>query len=532
MSRPDPPRRTSTGSDTEDVTSKSKSHRKTFVVGGAAKNHHRIPSYGKKLNQLGKMTALTTADAKPPSDAADMTSSPRRASIHRSASQKSLTDVKGPKRTGSSQNLQKLKRSGSHHGSTARMPSLKPMTKVDNSRQGKANSTVSNTGDVSVPNGSHGDSATVVNKRATFVIEDDEDEFDDVASSFANEALSHDQRPMEHRKENKPLPTQDTQAADELQEQSNGSPINGLRSITQDNVDSEIVASHSGAKQQTGQQAHLAARHSGLSVRATSGSAGLLYHSVNVPADPQLTTDTAVSKDIQTKDVMNDTSSVKITNGHSIPNNSQPLTSRFLESPRKDALRSTSTLLVTGTPKEGEFHGPSSLQHLPRSNMATLRQSPQSSTANLGAAASRTQQKLMLQRASSIRDFGAGAEDRSNNKGGISPHPRAQKEIDRISREYKNVQRFRDPMRELSTRLYARGIATPNAQPLRRTMTQMALVDSAAGSEVRTPRASQSTANLRLNQTSFRDRQIGPGNCKKILADLWRQNEAWMAEAE
>lgn len=506
MERPPGPRRKSTASDAEDLHAKSKTSRKSFVVGGT-KNHHRVPSYGKKLNQLGKLTALTSADHKGADEHGAASNpahnSPRRASIHRSHSQKSLTEHKvSSKRNGSTQNLQKLRRSSSHHASTARLSALKPMTKVADHGASQANDSKSD--DTREP--------TTGNKRATFVLEDEEDEdADDVASSFANKAFTDHKLEIEQitrDMENHEIVSSPTQM--------------GLSNNKDENLHEEPLREHVGRVVSVDQTSevehpnHQAHRNN----RSASNPMDLLLGQAKKPVDPQLSTESAVSKDIQSKK--------RPQSGQMTPVNSQPLTSRFLESPRKDSLPPLRHMSSIYVQKDGEVAPSTNGASVPKHSLQQMYHSPHGSTTNLGLGASRTQQKLLLQRASSIRDLDSEIDDRDGAKNNAFIHPRAQKEFDRISREYKNSKRFRDPLKELSVRLYAKGLCTPAVvqpvQPLRRTMTHMGL--NGYANDLRAPKISRSSSNLRQGDTAQSAGASGLSNdVSRILKLMWLKDD-------
>lgn len=532
MEPPDRSRRKSTTSDSEDVTLKSKAHRKTFVVGGAAKNHHRIPSYGKKLNQLGKLTALTTTNAG--NGTTEPVQSPRRASIHRSASQKSLSEIKGSRRNGSTQNLQKLRRSSSHQGSSTRLAALKPMTKVDDQvvaedHRQEISASVGHSGKEEA-NKEKVEKQT--SKRPTFVIEDDDDdddndEFDDVASSFANKAfLQEQQEHLESRKENG---TGTIRSSDLVKQVDTAHLSSTDQKTLRKSDENTAISAHDPPREnvEPSDSAPHTLRPSAMQVRPSSSNSGWRYQPVSTPVDPKLTTDSAMSKDIQAKESGTRTNEVSMLGGRSSPVNSQPLTSRFLESPRKDSLRVSMMMSTSNTPKDGEFVIPSSFNNPAKAKLPLSHHSPHASTTNLGAGASRTQQKLLLQRASSIRDLGIESDNSEEVKMKTMSHPKAQKEIERISREYKNVRRFRDPIKEMAHRLYTRGLAMPHAQPLRRTMTQLTLNGNRLP-ESRVPRVSQSSANLRQQQQEQQvhmSNHLSSDNFRKALEELWNRED-------
>ena len=347
MDRPDGPRRRSNTSDPDEH--KKPQQRKTFVVG--AKN--RVPSYGKKLNQLGKLTTLTTNDH----------DDEEKRILPRSNSQRSLN---GTRRVTSSQDVRKLRRASNNHGSST---ALKPLSQAVKTKPAK---------------------------RPTFVIDDDEEDVEgeehvDVASSFAETAVLTE-------------PTK------------------------KENVD-------------LGELKYSVKPQSNDKVVRTKTSSGLLYQPVASPAVPRVSTEHAVAKDIQSNDKKSTDT----------PAQSQPMTSMFLESPRREPVISTTKEEIVAPIRTHSPHG---------------------STANLGGGSSRTQQKLLLQRASSIFNL-----DGSSNETVPAIKTR---DFDRIAKEYQNVKRYRDPQKELAYRLFALGIALPSRPAIRRTMTQQGSLSKAA----------------------------------------------------
>ncbi|CCG83132.1 protein of unknown function [Taphrina deformans PYCC 5710] len=508
MERPEAPRRKSSTSEVEELQGKQKAHRKTFVV-GAAKSHHRIPSYGKKLNQLGKLTALTSTEPKGPPETTTHESS-RRGSFHRSSSQRSLGD--SARRSSSAQNLQKLRRSNSQHGSTAKLTSLRPMTKMDASSKTNPDCTANKQAKQEDVTEDIRKDATN-GKRATFIIEDDEDEdeededeADDVASSFAKEAFLHEKN------------VHNTRGAAAKMSGTAFSPRN-------DDDDGVLVGkqqsttTHSTQDKRTDVRSETDDSQSKESKTASRGSSGLLYNKTKKLVDPLVSTDSAISRDIQIKERPPATRSLTGRSGQNTPINSQPLTSRFLESPRKDSMPTLGmTPSLLGRKENAAVPLIQSVAQKP--TLPKTHHSPHGSTTNLGLGSSRTQQKLLLQRASSIRDMTGEINNKAGDVDHLS-HPRCQKELERISREYKNAKRFRDPLKDLSLRLYAKGLAISNASPLRRTMTQTALNHQLG--EMKTPRTSQSTADLKHRTTA--DAQPEPNNISKILQDLWLKDD-------
>lgn len=459
MDRPSGPRRKSSVGDVEEI--KTKNTRKSFVVGGASKNHHRVPSYGKKLNQLGKLTALTTTDGKNTSDDAEPV---RRSSIQRSASQKSLTDVKMPtRRSASSQDVRKMRRSSSNtNHTTISKLSAKP-TKAEASKNDKP----------------------ALAKRPTFTIQDEDDDEEedeetveetddhDVASSFVKDAMIHEADLRITKKENE--------------------PVNGAQ-ITTPRVKAYSPAGRSLNAVQPMRELH---QRSASIPKAPSkqespaqrkSSIGLLYHSIASPIIPQLSTEPVTAKDIQSSDRPRRRRSID----ESIPAQSQPMTSRFLESPRRD--------LAPVTTKDDQ------LSSVHRNASLLMQHSPHGSTTNLGGGASRTQQKLLLQRASSIYDV--EGESTKQDVKALVPSQRAVREVERISREYNNVKRFRNPQNDMAQRLYLKGVLAPAS--MRRSLTQAAL--------------NKEESRLKSNQSSqalMREVPADTEAIRKILSELW-----------
>lgn len=515
MDRPSAPRRKSSASENEEAGTKSrdpKTHRKSFVVGNKS-HHNRVPSYGKKLNQLGKLTALTTSDNKVTSDNTT-TGSPRRASIHRSVSQKSLTEARSSRRNGSTHDMRKLQRSSSHHGSTTRLTGLKAMTKVEVHVEPDSHETTEDETQKDLAN------TRPVVKRPTFVIDDDEEEVDDEDEVNADSAAVIQKLSLQEPAENDPHNPEDLVHVVQL----NGS--HAVSGPVQDQDQSsclypEQAVGNTPEHNDTGAASRQSTSGADPVIRRSSGS-GLLYHTHASPAGPQLSTEAVVSRDIQVKDRPLTGRSSTLLNVSITPANSHPLTSRFLESPRRVSAAQTQMASV-GAPKDAD----------PMTQPAAYKpsfyhQSPHGSTTNLGGGASRTQQKLLLQRASSIH-FDAITDPKDESKqNGI--RPRGTKEVDRIAREYKNVKRYRNPLRELTLRLYAKGLGMPNAQPLRRTMTQVALTNDTG--DLRSSKANKSSANLGQQQQQLQPGPVQPEPAIKslsqidaILADLWEMKD-------
>lgn len=523
MDRPEAPRRKSSASENDDLATKVKDarpHRKSFVVGG--KNHHnRVPSYGKKLNQLGKLTALTTSESKHSQECL-ATEPQRRASIHRSQSQKSLIDARSSRRNGSAHDVRKMQRSISHHGSSTRLTGLtglKAMTKVEvHIEDDPVESANAKPEEVDCTPKS-------VVKRPTFVIDDEEETFDD--------ELQASSPPMCR------LPPEETGRTNDH----SGDIIFGTDQHKELRLRRELTQSslHKPSPKTTSvpQRAHDAvplhsiSRHPDLSKtqaallgRRPSGS-GLLYHPHSTPAGPQLSTEAVVSRDIQGKERPLNCRSSTMHDLTITPVNSQPLTSRFLESPRR-----------IGTSTQNTTHSATNIANATKETESTLpykrsfyHQSPHGSTTSLGGGVSRTQQKLLLQRASSIHlDTTTDVKDDSKQSG---TRIKVNKEIDRIAREYKNVQRFRNPLRELTFRLYAKGLTAPQTQqPLRRTMTQLSLVSET--DDTKAPKVSRSSSNLgqqQQQQGTHADLSArSHSRIYSLLTELWAKDDYESAE--
>lgn len=537
--------------------SKPKAQRKAFVVGGTTKNH-RVPSYGKKLNQLGKLTALTTSENKINGPDNEVSENQRRTSVHRSTSQKSLHDSKNIKKSSSSQEIARLRRSSSHHASNNKLANLRSAHRSDNNDDSRSD-------EVKAKNPGEIKAQRAASKRPTFVIEDDQDDeefedqdcdgnnsrekggdsaipwieakdnvakvstdttpgahedVEDVASSFAHDAFRHEVE-QQHR-------SLQMQSSRKENEDSVVSPTDLLsprpKSLQQAQL--RVGLKPQPVYEQTKEDRTADAETQSIKGTVTTTdnqsvrrrpSSGLLFNSSGSLAGPQVTKASAVSKDIQIKDHVSKVNAENSISSTSFPTNSQPMTSKFLESPRRPP--STATNGVSRVPEIVKDNGSAS-NAIP-SVTAIHTVSPRASTSNLGGGSSRTQQKLLLQRASSMYGLDKPADSGEEGlKSALLNPARALKELERISKEYANVKRFRSPQSELATRLYSKGIAVPPKTVIRRTMTQTSLAHGSSDGN-KLPGKSSSSASL-----GHKPGGMSLESIQSILEQMWHENDA------
>ncbi|BFZ56508.1 hypothetical protein PYCC9005_003555 [Savitreella phatthalungensis] len=333
--------------------------RRQFHVGAQSKAHPRVPSYGKKLNQLGKLTALTNFDGR--GSAEPVAGSPKQKSaIVRTSSARSLSDLRQLKRNTSTQDVRKTRRPSANqiHANTRSKVQQAARSRPPNTvgQDEWQDDTAEKRGDRLISNVS----APPDRQKPTFIIDEGDKSDDDAQSpsSKADKGLLVDDQAANLEHESTPAVPHDA--------------ISALR----------------------------------------------------------------VSRDLTAPE----------SNDLDISSASQPLISRFLETPTRRAVRS-------GGGRSHEDPGLAATDQF----TSTFYASPHSSSAHLGSGTSRTQQKLLLQRASSIYDLNEPDAFNGHKQVPQGTLQRANKEFERIDREFRNVCRHRQPLQELSTRLHRRG---------------------------------------------------------------------------
>lgn len=500
------PRRKSSASDGDDH--KAKTTRKQFHVGGGGSKlhlHHRVPSHGKKLNQLTKLTTMHSADNAKESGLG-LDGSPRRASMQRSASQRSLAELRQTKRSASSQDVKKLRRPSANHNTSATR--LQQLRVAAGSRVALGHDTVGEWQDEGPSAGASGaedqpeerdltaSQPTKPKTKPTFVI-DEEERSDDEVTAIAQGVTSREQ-------------SQSVQTPDP---DSTSTPLEAPKC---DAVGSRRAPSRSS------------------SMHDVAAPAFLRSPSMGQPARPKVTAEVVRPQYVSRAPSRAGTLDGSRTPVQSLPSQSQPLTSRFLDSPRKVPLRTESQNMV-GSGDDADRAVDVSSQTVLRVDAGAASgifyQSPHASATNLGGGSSRTQQKLLLQRASSIYDVDTVAEA-TDETSKASLQSRLRRESDRIAREYRNVRRYRDPVRESGARLIARRLleasvpSSGSGSALRRSMTQTGLVDQRQG-----PRSSQSYGELargsmRRSQTSSGEHGLSASAIDLVLRSLWEDEAA------
>ncbi len=485
----------------ENQAAKAKTHKKTFHVGGSSRHATRVPSYGKKLNKLTALTTNVVSEKQPPSGQMPT-------SILRSSSQNHLSEVRSTKRNVSAQDLRRLRRSSSNTGERAH--GLKPLSTMavasDESGTEKHSSATKSAG------------------KPTFVTGDDEDDEDEPSSMVNDVPLLMRKQREESKSREKFEPSRLNAGAIET-----GS-YNYTRTPEQTTAGPDTSEPPEPLK--TGKVSPPAVgpvvrpRDYSLaeSLRAKDRDrtpSRFLIQSVTKIAQPQLSTESAVSKDIESKkrdppvgSARANVASPELNSGEKTPiNNSQPMTSRFLESPRKPNV-------MPKLPNNTEGLPPLSQRS---QSMVSLAMHQSASTTNLGVV-SRTQQKLLLQRASSIYDFEAHAN--TIQESSAVQHAKMTREIERIAREYRNVRRFRDPIGDSAKRLFGRGVPPNHVALLKRTNTQTTLhtlndhpskpITRSAASHIALPKAAQSQKPVV---------QIMDLSTRELLLQLWHSDD-------
>jgi hypothetical protein len=143
-------------------------------------------------------------------------------------------------------------------------------------------------------------------------------------------------------------------------------------------------------------------------------------------------------------------------------------------------------------------------------------------SSTLGGGTSRTQQKLLLQRASSIYNLD-GYTDENDDTSARLAHPKALKEIERISKEHRNVCRYRAPVKELVAHI---GPALALGRPVRnQTMFRSATALNLNNNEGRPPRSSQSHSNLARGATISQANRVSQDKTAidQVLESLWNE---------
>ncbi|ORY81608.1 hypothetical protein BCR37DRAFT_387835 [Protomyces lactucae-debilis] len=371
--RPDLPRRKSSASENDDAHVKKSGHRKAFHVGAATRNHTRVPSYGKKLNQLGKLTALTASDTKSGSTDQLKNASPRASGLTRSASQKSLSS----RRNQSSQELKRIR----HGGSSTHLAPNKEKRSHDEPTHKQS--------------GQSSDNIAQAAKAKFSISGDDEDEDEE----DVNDEDEIEEKPGEGETPaaNGSVQAQDVATKDRLIAEHDATP-GRIRELRPPDM---ALKSESTSPTRPSPLEPFPSMMQGLSQnKPTSGLPAhgdspfkLLAQPVIRPAAPMLTREAAVSKDIRATD--------RISSTDAQGGNSQPLTSRFLESPRRangsqNMIEGSMSRSYTGmeAPRSPKLHKPAPSLNVGATQLV--------SSSTLGTGTSRTQQKLLLQRASSI----------------------------------------------------------------------------------------------------------------------------------
>lgn len=385
-----------------------------FVVGGAHSRHHsRVPSYGRNLNKLGKLAPLATSPGNGKARGEEKTRSAKRATF----------ELGGDNRQNSN--------------SDSRQSSYK--------EEGYTNGDATNTTNGTTP-------PTVANKGTNGLVKSSSTKsLDRKSRDGARKAKREDKRDRSQSKPRDPvpprppiarqLPEDDTIAGMNSKRQSEpqlqSQPQTQFQLPTPPQPKVQPLPQHFQSQLPSHPPTHL------LLHTKPSAAAPPKVSTKSVPASAQASASTKIRR------TSTQQNGAYVTPAHSLPDShEQPLTSRFIDSSlgNSNSISPSSAAKAYGLSpsyRENLTAGPSP----PDKPVTPLTTSPNppSAAANVP---SRTQQKLWLQRQSSQHEPSLHGQSQARLGPGSEWYAfqsRAQREFERVNREYLNTRRFKNP---------------------------------------------------------------------------------------
>ncbi|KAL7266015.1 hypothetical protein RUND412_011454 [Rhizina undulata] len=486
----------------------SRTHKpKQFVVGGS-RHHSRVPSYGRNLNKLGKLVPLATS----PGKTARATASEVAADSQITAGEETRSKSSGKKTTF------ELGDDGSYKDGS-------PCTSSGN---GSGNGAVGST--IGVTAGPATTTSNPVTKSTT-----------GLAKSSSTRSLDRQSREVARRSISKrtAVEVKRDRSRSKSREASLAQPhtqksSEALTDIAENQYSlpqGDVLKKQQQQLPQRQVQHHL--NHNHLIPQVSQAA-------INVLSVPPYNSIEVVTTNMMQNSSPNSTHYPPVTPAHSLPgSHDQPLTSRFIESPANafNSISPSSGAMSYSHPAPQRNKSASSLPAVAASQEQQQFAAPSVTppTSNTTTIPSRTQQKLWLQRASSQHEspplngvvagsrFGPGSE-------WYIFQARAQREFERISREYMNIRRFNNPIGEgierirsvQNSRRIPRRNGTPNENGAGTLGLSQSLKETGSRGARETRIASKDDSGVKQSGIAERDRE---SEVDGILNRMWSAGE-------